>query len=309
MATAVLSLDSITKRYKNVTAVDNVTANMYEGEIIGLVGINGAGKSTLIKLIGGLVMPDSGDIQVCGTSMYRDFEKCMTSVGVVPEHPAFYSHLSGRKNLRVLASMYKGVGEDVINELANELELNGYLDAKVSTYPEGVRARLAVAAGLLNSPTVLVMDEILAGLDPMSVLNVRRFLRGLAANHGVCVLISANHMTEVERVCDKVAVMDHGRLLGISSIELIKQANCNTGRHRMLIDRPDEAAVYLNENEGVGIEVHESYIIVEADQANIPRYLSMLGSRGFLVYEVAPVETTLENAYIRMLKKRPPQNA
>ena len=136
----------------------------------------------------------------------------------------------------------------------------------------------------------------------------KKLLKRLAAEHDVSIVISADHMTDVERVCDKVGIMDHGQLLGISPIDVIRKANCNTNRHRMLLDRPEEAAMYLNESDGVGVDIHENYIIVEADQSKIPRYLSMLGARGFLVYEVAPVETTLENAYVRMLMKNPAKN-
>lgn len=303
MASAVLTIEGLTKRYKDVTAVDNINANMFGGEIIGLVGPTGSGKSTLIKLIGGLVMPDSGDISVNGISMYRDFERCMASTGVVPDNPSFYGYLSGRKNLSVIASMYKKVGSSVIGRLVAELELERYIDQPVERYAAGVRARLAIAAALMHSPNLLVMDGVLASLDPAAVISIRKFLRRLAADHGVCIVISSGHMTDVERVCDKVGIMEHGQLLGISPIDVIKKANCNKNRHKMLLDRPEEAAMYLNESDGVGVDIHDDYIIVEADQSKIPRYLSMLGARGFMVYEVAPIETTLENAYVRMLMK------
>ena len=201
--------------------------------------------------------------------------------------------------------MYKGVGRSVIDELSSELGLDDYIDSPVDSYPAGARAKLAIAAALVNSPTLLVMDEILSFLDPVDIINIRRFLRKLASDHGVCVLISSGHMTDVERVCDKVAVIEHGQLLGISPIELIKKANMNKSRHKMLLDRPEEAALYLNETDGAGVEIHDDYIIVDAEQSKIPRYISMLGARGFLVYEVAPLETTLENAYVRMLVKNP----
>ena len=308
MESAVLTIDGLTKKYKGTVAVDNINANMFGGEIIGLVGPTGSGKSTLIKLIGGLAMPDSGDILVNGISMYRDFEKCMASTGVVPDRPAFYSYLTGRKNLSVIASMYKKISPSVIDRLSGELELDDYIDQPVSRCAAGVTARLAIASALLHSPDLLVMDGILAALDPAAIITVRKFLRRLAAERGLCIVISADHMTDVERVCDKVGIMDHGQLLGISPIDVIRKANCNKGRHRMLLDRPEEAAMYLNESDGVGVDIHDDYIIVEAEQSKIPRYLSMLGARGFLVYEVAPIETTLENAYVRMLMKNPVKN-
>ena len=139
MASPVLTIDSVTKRYKGKTVIDNITANMFGGEIIGLVGMTGAGKSTLIRLIGGLVMPDSGDIQMHGVSMYRDFEKCMASAGVVPDRPSFYGYLSGRKNLAVIASMYKKVGSAVIDRLVGELELDKYIDQPVEKYAAGMQ--------------------------------------------------------------------------------------------------------------------------------------------------------------------------
>ncbi len=304
MSEPVLVIDNVTKRYKKTVAINGFSMSVGVGELVGVVGAGGSGKSTLVNLLGGIVMPDSGDIVINGVSLYRDYEQCMGIVGIVPERPSFYSYMTGRANLRTLAAMYKNVKEPIIDELIRELELEPFIDQNVSSYSRSATAMLAIAVAFLCSPILLVFDGTLSELDSVALQRVKKLLKKVSIDHGVSAVITARRMSDIDKICDRVAVIDRGQMVGVGSIEKLRQANCNKRRHKMILDRPDEAAMYLNENAGVGVEVRGDVVIVDAEQSMIPKLLSMLFARGYLVYETAPLETALEDAYLRMLKNR-----
>lgn len=305
MPKPVLSIEKLTKRYGTITAVNDFSLAVMPAEIIGLLGPTSAGKSTLMRIVAGLVMPNRGDVLVGGVSMYKDYESCMRSVGYVPDRPEFYSYMSGMGNLLTIASMYGKIDGERIRELVTRLKLDVYIEDRFDTYPAGVRRRLGVAAALINSPRVLVLDEALDGLDPVSIVDLRRLLKKLAGEYGMSVMITSHQMSELEKLCDRVAIMDNGMLIGVGSVEKLKNANTNKLRHKILLDRPETAAPYICEAAGVITEVRGDCIIVDAEQAMIPKIISMLYARSFLVYEITPLEMTLEEAYYRMLRLRP----
>ncbi len=305
MSRFALSVENVTKKFGAITAISDFSLSVQPGEILGLLGPTGAGKSTLMRLVGGLVMPDKGDIMINGTSMYSNFELCMRQTGFVPDRPEFYSYMTGRANLSVIADMYGGIPDDRIEDIIEQLKLSVYIDDKFSSYPAGVKQRLAIAAALINSPRLLIIDEALDGLDPISVVDLRRLLRRLADDYGMSVLVTSHQMLELEKLCNRVAIMDNGMLIGVGTVDTLKKANCSKQRHRLLLDRPDAAAPYICEAAGVITEVRGDSIIVDAEQAMVPKIISMLFSRGHLVYEVTPMEMTLEEAYYRMLRLKP----
>lgn len=305
MAKLALSIENISKRFGAINAIKDFTLSVKPGEIVGLLGPTGAGKSTLLRIVGGLVMPDKGDIFINGISMYRDFESCMKMTGYVPDRPEFYSYMTGIENLLTIASMYGKIPSGRIDDIINQLKLSVYIEDRFDTYPAGVKQRLAIAAALLNSPRLLVIDEALDGLDPISVVDLRRLLRRLTDEYGMSILITSHQMLELEKMCDRVAIMDNGILVGVGAVETLKKANCSKARHKILLDRPEAAAPYICEAAGVVTELRGDAIIIDAEQAMIPKIISMLYARGHLVYELTPMEMTLEEAYYRMLRLKP----
>lgn len=313
MAKLALAIDSISKNYGDIVALHNFSLEIVTGEIVGLLGPTGAGKSTLIKILGGLVMPDKGNVNVCGVSLYRDFEGCMSIVGVVPDRLAFYDYLSGYENLKIFASMYPGITKDRINDVIASFCLQEYITDKVSVYPAGVLKRLAIASAMLHGPRVLIMDEAFDGLDPVSIVDLRRILKKLCAQNTLSVLVTSHQMGELERMCDRVAVMSGGELLGVGAVESLKALGVGKPRQCVKVDRPDDAARYLNESLGVGIELKNNELLIETDQATVPKIVNMLYARGHFVYEIKQIEITLEEAYYRLLRSNPagvdPENA
>lgn len=304
MQNPTLIVDSISKRFGSVQAIDNISLHVEPGEVLGLIGPTGAGKSTLIRVIGGIIMPDKGDIYVNGISLYRDYERCMRNTGIVPDRPAFYDYMTGRGNLRVFASMYKGVTESVIQSVVERLELQRCIDTKVSTWASGDLKRLAVAAALIHSPSLLIIDEVTSGLDTLGVVDLRRLLKKLAREYGISVIVTAHHMNELEHMCDAVTIMDKGQIIGGGPVEMLKEANCRRTHYRVLLDRPEEAMQYISSDLNLGVGIKNDALIVEVEQDGIPNLIYRLYSRGMLIYEVSPVEPTLEEAYYYTLRSK-----
>jgi ABC-2 type transport system ATP-binding protein len=209
-----LEIDGITKRFvRDRTAVDAVSFTVNRGEIFGLLGHNGAGKSTLLGCMLGMVYPDAGEIRIGGVSVQRNRNRALQKVGAIFEAPAFYEYLSGWRNLQILAALSGFTDRD---EMMRTVELVGLPDRihhRVGTYSHGMRQRLALAQALLPSPELLLLDEPTEGLDPEGIREFREFVLRLRRERGITVLFNSHLLSEVEVLCDRVAILREGRLL------------------------------------------------------------------------------------------------
>tara|TARA_R110002096_G_scaffold42144_38_gene113886 strand:+ start:1063 stop:2013 length:951 start_codon:yes stop_codon:yes gene_type:complete len=193
-------------------ALVNLSFSVEKGEVFGLLGHNGAGKSTALGVLLGLVHPDSGEAVINGISVQKKREKALQSVGAIFESPKFYEYLSGWRNLKVLAS-YSGYWKRAEAEKAVDwVGLTEAIDRKVATYSQGMRQRLALAQALLPRPEVLLLDEPTNGLDPDGIVEFRERVRRLRDEFGITVLLNSHLLSEVEQLCDRVAILRHGEL-------------------------------------------------------------------------------------------------
>ena len=201
---------ALTKRYKEVLAVDSVDINLPAGVVGGFVGPNGAGKTTTIQLLLGLVRPTSGQAQVLGESIEHP-ERYLRRVGALIESPSFYPALSGRRNLEVLTRLGR-LDKSRIDTVLAQVELTARADDRVKTYSLGMKQRLGVAAALLPDPDLVILDEPTNGLDPAGIREMRSVMRGLA-DRGITVLVSSHLLREIEAICDHLMMIDHGRIV------------------------------------------------------------------------------------------------
>jgi ABC-2 type transport system ATP-binding protein len=223
----------LSKRYREVLAVDGVDIDLPAGVVGGFVGPNGAGKTTTIQLLLGLVRPTGGTAQVLGEPITHP-ERYLRRVGALIESPSFYPALSGRRNLQVLTRLGR-LDEARIPTVLEMVELTSRANDRVKTYSLGMKQRLGVAAALLPDPDLVILDEPTNGLDPAGIREMRSVMRGLA-DRGITVLVSSHLLREIEAICDHLLMIDHGRIVFEGPIEGLLDAQ-QTG----IVARPEHA--------------------------------------------------------------------
>jgi ABC-2 type transport system ATP-binding protein len=207
-----VEVHGLTKRFGARAAVDNVDLLVPQGSAFGYLGPNGAGKTTLIRVLLGLTRADRGTISLLGLPVPAQRARALARVGAIVDEPRFHGHLTGRQNLKILAAARGGDAEKQIGPALDRTRLTHRADDKVSAYSMGMRQRLGLAACLLADPQLLILDEPMNGLDPAGMHEMRDMLRGLV-DEGRTVMLSSHLLDEVERTCDQVAIVDHGKVI------------------------------------------------------------------------------------------------
>ena len=223
MPKVVLKTQNLTKRYGDLTAVEDLNLEIYEGEIFGFLGPNGAGKTTSIKMMCGLLAPDAGQVFIHGERIAEADEKVRARVGVCPQEIVLWERLTCLEQLQFIGQMYglsRQVGRERGDALLAELDLTAKRDKLARTLSGGMQRRLNLAMALVHDPDILVLDEPEAGLDPQSRVKVREYIQSLARLK--TVILTTHNMDEADRVADRVAIIDHGRLLVVDTPEALK---------------------------------------------------------------------------------------
>jgi ABC-2 type transport system ATP-binding protein len=214
------------KEKKYITAVENVSLEIKEGELFGLLGPNGAGKTTLIKHLCCLILPTSGTVQIFGHDTRKDEQAVKKLVGLVSaEERSFYWRLTGRENLQFFASLYHLTRQQTrkrIDDLFSLIGMSDSADIRFQLYSTGMRQKLAIARGLLSEPRVLFVDEPTRSLDPVSAQAVRRFISDKVDHDGMTVILATHNLNEAEQLCNRLAIMDHGRVIASGSVDELR---------------------------------------------------------------------------------------
>lgn len=224
----ILKINQISKDYKDLKAVDNLSFSIDEGEVFGFLGPNGAGKSTTISMISTLITPETGDILYKGESVIKDPQSIQKDLGLVPQEIALYPSLSGYDNLKFWGHVYGLRGKELslrMKEVGEVIGLSDRLKDKVEKYSGGMKRRLNIGVALLHKPKLLIMDEPTVGIDPQSrnhILNTVKMLN----KEGMTIIYTSHYMEEVEELCDRICIMDKGKLMADGTTEdLIKIVN------------------------------------------------------------------------------------
>lgn len=219
MAEAILSVRQLTKRFGKRIAVDKLDLEVRAGEIMGFLGPNGAGKTTTIKMIMGFLFEDEGTIVINGFNLREDYEQAMGQVGGIVENPEMYTGLSGRQNLELYAHLHGIKDKAVIDQAIELVQMEHRIDEKVKRYSLGMKQRVGLALAIVHRPKVLILDEPTNGLDPAGIRHLRDILKHLAHVQGVAVLVSSHQLSEMELLCDRVTVIDQGRLIDVRDLK------------------------------------------------------------------------------------------
>jgi len=209
----ILLVENVTKVINKKNIVKDISFSIDEGEILGFLGPNGAGKSTTLRMIVGLSKPTTGKIEICGYSITENYIKSMSNIGCIIEGPDLYNYISGIENLKMFASMNRGITQKDIYDVVELVGLQNRIKDKVSTYSLGMKQRLGLAQALINNPKLLILDEPTNGLDPSGISEFRNIVKDLAKEKKISVLISSHLMSEIELMCDKVSIIKNGVIL------------------------------------------------------------------------------------------------
>ncbi|MDL2273941.1 ATP-binding cassette domain-containing protein [Oscillospiraceae bacterium OttesenSCG-928-G22] len=215
----VLAVTELTKLYKNGRGIENMSFSVDRGDVLGLLGPNGSGKTTAMKAIVGLCHFQKGDVRIFGHSVAEEYEKAMARVGCLIEAPALYLYMTAYQNMKLAARHYPGTTAEDVNHLLKLVGLSRYQGDKVERFSLGMKQRLGLALALLGTPELVILDEPVNGLDIEGMIEIREIIKKLAAEKGVSFFISSHLAAEIEKTCNKVAVVHEGEMLSFDTVE------------------------------------------------------------------------------------------
>jgi ABC-2 type transport system ATP-binding protein len=310
MPETILRTEGLTKRYGSLTAVQDLSLEVYEGEVFGFLGPNGAGKTTSINMMCGLLQPDAGLVRVRGVPIHKAGADVRASVGVCPQDIVLWERLACLEQLQFVGQMYGLPGREARRRGERLLEDLGLMDKRqvqARRLSGGMQRRLNLAMALVHDPKIVVLDEPEAGLDPQSRVAVREYVRSLARHK--TVILTTHNMDEADRVADRVAIIDHGQLLVLDSPEALKR---RVGEGDVVeiglsgpLDGVDASRVAAGLNalvKYVRLDIERRTLVVRALNAvgTLPALLAGLEAAGLRPGEVRVRENTLEDVFIQL---------
>ncbi len=293
-----IQTNDLTKRFGSKLAVDHISLDVQPGEVFGLLGPNGAGKSTTLYMLTGLARPSEGSISIFGKDLRRNFLAIAPRIGVVTERPAVYDYLSVRDNLLYAARL---AGRTVsIDRALARVDLLHAASKKAGTLSSGMRQRLGLALALLLEPELLVLDEPATGLDPEAQQGLLRQLRDLSREGGVTIIYSSHMLHEVEFLCNRVAIMNQGRIVACDETDSL--IAYDESRVEVLIDSPEAAAKRLSVEPWVeSAEASVGRVRVILRQPNVHQLTAFLVGAGYRISGVIPQRRTLQEYFLKVL--------
>lgn len=294
MTEPIVQLQNLSKTIRGKQLIQQLNIDLYPGQITGFLGPNGAGKTTTIRMMTGLMKPTEGKVLIDGLSLQEHYEEAISKVGVIVENPEMYKFMSGYKNLLHFARMHKNVTKERIQEVVQQVGLEHRIHEKVSTYSLGMRQRLGLAQALLHRPKFLILDEPTNGLDPAGIREFRMYLRKIASEEGVSVFVSSHLLSEIELMCDRVAVIQNGKLIDLRDIH-----NESSSFYYVEAQPKEQVSAYLKEHDYQFAAENDGYV-VEMTKENVPALITQLVQEGIQLFAIQPHQKTLEDQFLEM---------
>ncbi|OYT37276.1 MAG: ABC transporter ATP-binding protein [Desulfurococcales archaeon ex4484_58] len=297
-----IEIKGVSKRFGDFLALDNVSFNIRNGEIVGYVGLNGAGKTTTIRIAVGVLQPDQGDVLINGYSIVHDKRRASRYIGWVPEQPIFEPDAKALDYFVYLAGYYgysASEARSLGKKLLEEVGLGNALYKKLKEYSQGMKKRFALAVSMINNPDNYLFDEVLNGLDPQGIA----FFRDLAVKfrkEGYAVLFSSHILSEVENIADRVVFIHKGRIIREMNIEeiraLIKPIL------KIKVDRVDDRIKAILDKYGIiNIKAREKIVLIEEPSTDSSEIVGVLVKNGYRVEEVSMVKSSLEKVFFKII--------
>ncbi len=304
----ILRANNLVKKFGDLTAVDDVSFEIYEGEIFSLLGPNGAGKTTTISMLSTLLTPTSGDAMINGFSINNDNMQVRNYIGIVPQEIALYDDLTAFENLYYWGRLYNLSGRTLELRVAEVLEQIGLTDRakdRIKTYSGGMKRRVNIAAGLLHKPKLLFMDEPTVGIDPQSRRMILDKVKELN-QQGMAILYTTHYMEEAQELSNRVGIIDHGKLIAVGTQEeLTKQVGENDSIH-ILTDPMDDLSTIAAKLQGFDgitrVKVDESglHLITSNAETNLAPIIQEVSQAGARIKSIEIIEPNLETVFLHL---------
>jgi ABC-2 type transport system ATP-binding protein len=300
---AIIEAYNLTKKFGEITAVEDLSLKVEEGEVLGFLGPNGAGKTTTIRMLAGIIAPTSGYAEIAGQRTDGEIERLHEVIGLLTETPGFYEKLSAKRNLEYFAGFYSNINANVqVEKYLKIMGLQERRQSRVGTFSKGMKQRLALARALLHEPKVLFLDEPTAGLDPEAAQEVRELVKRLS-NEGRTIFLSTHNLTEAEQLCHRIAV--------IRTKLLVLDTGPNL-RHRFFrreviirLDSPNETIIEairkLSFVEDIKEEENRLILGLTEPEKNRPELVKAVVDAGGRILEVSEKEHPLEEIYLKLI--------
>ena len=295
-----LQLINLKKKIGNKKIIKGLDFEIRSGEVFGFLGPNGAGKTTTIRMLVGLISMTEGDVLIKGKSIKTDFKNAIQHVGAIVENPEMYPFLSGWKNLKQYARMVPGITDQRIHEIISLVGLEKAIHEKAGRYSLGMRQRLGIAQALLHEPSILILDEPTNGLDPSGIREIRKYIRALAEQENVSVIVSSHLLSEMELLCDRIGIIKNGQLV---ALEEVKTTENSTALQDVFIEAEPlaQAKEYLETQLSTGVRLKGKDLILSLQKEEIPSILKKMIGQGFDVYGVNVLQSTLEDKFFNLI--------
>lgn len=303
----VIKTVGLTRAFNTQIAVHELTLEVFRGEVFGFLGHNGAGKTTTVRLLNGVLSPTRGSAQVLGLSPESDGRQLRQRTGVLTETPALDDRLTGYDNLSIYADLYNLTPNHKTARIAHLLEIFDLADRaqeKAGGYSKGMKQRLALARALLHEPELLFLDEPTAGLDPIGARQVHEMIVHLSREEGHTIFMCTHNLPEAQRLCDRIGVMEHGRLIAVGKTdELAREAGLTVGLEIETAAEDFDVAIHALQGQQppVTVVVQNNHLSVTgARHDSIPDIIASLVRAGVRIYRVTPQDASLEDIYFAL---------
>jgi ABC-2 type transport system ATP-binding protein len=300
MTEPAMELIDVKKSIGNKEIIKGLSFTIQKGEVFGFIGPNGAGKTTTIRMMVGLMQLSDGDVRILGKSIKADYKEAVREVGAIVENPEMYPFMTGSQNLSHYARMIPGISKERIQEVVAIVGLEKAMKEKVGRYSLGMRQRLGIAQALLHNPSVLILDEPTNGLDPAGIREIRMYIRKLATEKNVAVIISSHLLSEIELMCDRIGVIKNGELVAA------QQVNDNADKEnlkqvQMEVSPVSQAIKLLKTHHNIDAVQTEDFVRFQSKKENIPALIQTLAANDIFIYQVGTAKGTLEDTFFDLI--------
>lgn len=301
MTNTAMKLINLQKSIGKKQIIKGLDFEIKAGEVFGFLGPNGAGKTTTIRMMVGLMKITNGDVQILGKSIKDNYKEAIREVGAIVENPELYPFMTGLQNLNHFARMMPGITKERIQEVISLVGLEKAINQKVGKYSLGMRQRLGIAQALLHNPSVLILDEPTNGLDPAGIREIRQYIRKLATEHNVTIIISSHLLSEIELMCDRIGVIKNGELVAIQSVKSSTNVKDSTIQVQLEAKPAKKAVELIQTVHHMDTQFENGLVKFQCPKEQIPILIQTLVKEDISIYQVEVSKTSLEDKFFDLI--------